>query len=256
MTLSRLSLLGVVSALLLCSLGCAEPDQVRLQAYDAFRQQNYDKSQALFTKTVEINAPDWKSHYYLGLLALQHYNDSAAAVRELEICYTVRKSKANNQLGVTPGSAETAVPAPTLSQIADALAEAYYRQKNTARLAGFLKEMTHDRGDLDDYIRLGEYMQKAGDPDAAREGFMLAIKMAPSGNTAPYIAIADFYDTVGDRTQALYYLRQGYAAKPGDYEVSKRIRAHGDVPGPSLAVPLSTDEPKPAPGPAAPGITK
>ncbi len=234
----RRSTLTAFALVMLASLltGCDTPDMLRVKAYDQYRAGDYESSRATFERTIDKEPGDWKSHYYVGLVGLQQ-NDSAYARRHLEQSYTIRKSRPNNILSVDPDSVQETVPRPTQSQIADALAEAIYRQDSPAQLAGFLREMTTDRGFVEDYIRLGKYMHKIRDDDAAREGYLMAIKLSRSGDPTAYIAMADFYDEINDDKAAMNYLRQAYAVKPNDYEVVKRIRAHNEVPGPTIALP-------------------
>lgn len=229
---------ALTAALLLAALltGCQHPDVLRVKAYDQFRAGDLESSRATFERTIDKMPGDWKSHYYLGLVGLQQ-NEPAFARRHLEQAYTIRKSRPSNILSVNPDSVQEAVPRPNQSQIADALAEAIFRQDSPAQLAGFLREMTTDRGLVEDYLRLGKYMHKMRDDDTAREGYLMAIKLSPAGDPTAYIAMADFYDELKDDKNAMLYLRRAYGVKPNDTEVVKRIKAHNEVPGPTIALP-------------------
>lgn len=217
--------------------GCADPDYMRMKAFDQYQAHNYEASRRVFEKTVALQPGDAKSHYYLGLIALNQDNDPATARRHLELAYTIVRSWPRTMLTKDFTTTNEYVPVPSLEQVADALAEAIYREGNPNQLAGFLREMTNNPGKTADFLRLGKYMRKIGDPDSARAAYLTAMKLADPTDARPYTAMADFYDQIGDKEQALRYLRQAYWVNPRDPAISAAIRDHGAVPGPTYALP-------------------
>ena len=95
--------------------------------------------------------------------------------------------------------------------------------------------MASERGLVTDYIRLGQYATKIGNPD---EG-VLALKNAAAidkGQTAaPQIALADFYQLHKDRVNEVRRLRMALYIEPKNKVVLGRLLELGQVPGPSLA---------------------
>ena len=126
-------------------------------------------------------------------------------------------------------------------RILDRLAQAYYEQDRPENLTAFLARTAEFYGQPRDYLRQAKYLVKVGDVDSAKLAYRKAAYFAPSGDASPYIAIADFYISIDDQTNAATALRYGYYVNPKDGEVADRFRQLGLVPGPTQ----SLEPPKP-----------
>ncbi|QNN22375.1 tetratricopeptide repeat protein [Planctomycetales bacterium ZRK34] len=229
------------AALMLAALtGCVSElpvDTVRLNAYDAYRAGDAAAARDQFAACVRRDPTDYKSHYYLGVIGLNQLNDPAYARRHLELALTLRDSRLRRPLVLESGLPETTVPYPSRADITDALAEALYRMGTPQQLFAFLRSTTDEYGEVSDYLRLAEYLAKSGDHDAAKNSYIQAIKVSPADDPTAELALADFYDAIGDRPAALVQLRAAYGIDPTLEGLTDRIRAHGLVPGPTIALP-------------------
>jgi tetratricopeptide (TPR) repeat protein len=212
-------------------------DMVRAEAYSAFRSGDMPRARELFEQAAGRDATDVKSHYFLGRIGLEQLNDAGYARRHLETCYEIVHAKTSRHVAPLPGTANTAVPFPTITQIADALAESIHRQNNPPQLMGFLQEMIENHGSSRDYIRKGDYLVKLGDPDAAHTSYVAACKVRDPKDAGPYVVLAGFYDSIGDKDQAILALRNAYHIDPYNQDAAAQLRAHGMVPGPSIGLP-------------------
>jgi Flp pilus assembly protein TadD len=239
----RRFMLAVLALSLLAGLGgCADVSRVR--GYEAFRKGDYAQAREHFEECVRRDATDWKSHYYLGRIALDSDGDPYYARRHLDTAETIRKSLPESQLAPKPGAPQQAVPFPTRQQIADALAESMYRQGLRERLFHYLRQQADEYGSTDDYLRMARYMAALGDRDGAELSYKKAGLIADPTDARPHLELADFYDSVGDRAAALIELRKAYYIDPTIKGLADNIRAHGMVPGPTVAIAPEREKPK------------
>ena len=197
---------------------------MRQKGYQNINEGNWVLAREDFAKAVELSPNDAVSQYYLGLTELKLGNPLAAQLA-LEKAYTV----APDDPSLTP-------------RIIDRLAEAYYAQDRQDVLMGFLNQTAEERGTTRDYLRQANYQFKTGDIDSAELSYRKAAYFAEADDSTPYIAIADFYQTLGDRENAVLALKYGYYVSPGDPRVTSRMRKLGLVPGPTH----QEEPPKPA----------
>jgi len=237
---------SIVSALL-CSLtllgGCSTTTSItnahgRLAGYRAYKDGEIEKARGHFQKCVDRDPTDLKSNYYLGRVLLDHYSQPALAQKHFETAYAVLHNRAKEQIRDNPERLDTGVPTPRLSEVADGIAEAMYRQDLRVQLSGFLNEVIAYRGSYDDYRRKAIYLHKMNDHDGARDAYITAAKVSGSSRAEPYVELADFYDSIGARAKASIALRKAYGIDPQHPGLDGKIRSHGMVPGPTLALPV------------------
>ena len=232
---------GALALICVVALGGCAPlslGHARLKGYSAYQEGNWQRARDYFTDCVEGDATDWKARYYLGRVLLDGYNEPIEARRHLEVADEIRRSRPDVMLAPRPTPTEAAVPYPTLNQIVEALAEAMLRAGDDDRLVTYLRQTANEYGeDIDHYLRLGRYLERLDDHDGARVAYQTAARLSGAGDASAYVVLSDFYDGIGDRDAALTALRRGYGVNPGQPGLVDRIRAHGAVPGPTLALP-------------------
>jgi len=168
-------------------------------------------------QAVDKDPSSARSQYQLGLVFLE-LNENLQAQYALEKAHALRPD--DRQL--TP-------------KILDALAEALFRQDRMANLFEFLDKQVKTSGTTRDFLRQGDYLAKAGDPDAARLAYRKAAYFADPKDPEPYLTIADFYASLGDQPNAVTALRYANYVDPGNLEVAERLRRFDIVPGPTIA---------------------
>jgi tetratricopeptide (TPR) repeat protein len=208
---------GVLACVMGQMVGCQSNPVLRKHGMDAYEDGQYDHARAKFTQALSQKSSDWKSHYYLGLVALKQGQPLEAQL-SLERALSVR----DNHLE-TP-------------EILDALAQALLEQGKFENLTAMLQQAADRYGATHDYIRQATFLGKSGDVDGAKLAFQKAVRFALKDDPAPFIAMADFYDSLGASAEALLALRQAYYITPDNPRIAERIRQHGMVPGPTVAI--------------------
>lgn len=215
-----LTTLSAVMAVVFVLVGCQGPSK-HLQRSHGIRYYEtglLSLAEARLAGVVEKDTTDWKAMYYLGLVRLKQ-NRPLDAELLLERAYRIRQDGVE-----TP-------------DILDALAEAMHKQhKNNAKLYAILDGATQRYGQVRDYVRQGKYFGLSGDADAAQLAFQKSYQLAEADDPTPYVAAADFYESIGDVPQAKTALRRAYWIQPGDPMVNERLRRHGEIPGPTAGV--------------------
>ena len=158
---------------------------------------------------------DWPAQYRLGLCLLE-LDRPGEARSALQIAYTRQ---------------------PQNEEVLDAFAEALYRDGAEEQLFTMLRHNAKASGAVRDYLRLARFSLRAGDPDSARRAIDIAIDLDSTGSAAPYLVAADLAESIGDEVLLLRRLRQAYGREPDNAEVARRLRAMGEVPGPTIALP-------------------
>lgn len=216
-----------LSGVLLLAAGCVPNAMLRRQGMEAFEAGDVNWADNRFSYAVRQDATDWKSQYYLGRVRIMQNRPLEAALH-LEKALSLRDHD------------------PETQDILDALAEALYMQGQPVRLHAMLKKAVYDYGTIRDYLRQGRYLAKTGDADGAKVAYRKAAKFAPAKDPEPFLEIADYYESMGDRQNTIDALRRAYAASPGSRRISARLRQYGIVPGPTVGLPPegeSADQP-------------
>jgi tetratricopeptide (TPR) repeat protein len=180
----------------------------------AFRRQNFDAAATDYKEYVTRHPGDPAVHLKLAKTLLE-LKQPAEAVEHAQMAYDQRTT--NDEC---------------IETLARALFESG-RQEDWHRL---LKNIADGRGLPGDHIRLGRYLALAGDADNAEQALKQAARVDGGRTIQPQMALADFYHTIGDKPNELKRLRMALFIDPNNVEVLKRLRALGEVPGPSLAI--------------------
>jgi tetratricopeptide (TPR) repeat protein len=200
-------------------VGCQNPPNayLRKQGIEAYELGQIARAERYFERAEAQNAADWKTSYYLGVIRLDQDRPLEAQLL-LERALTLR-----------PDAEQT--PA-----ILDALAESLYRQELHEPLHHMLAEVAARSSTSRDFLRQARYLAKAGDADGAKIAFRKAAAFAADDDPGPYVAMADFYESLSDGRNTVAALRRAHTLRPGDQRIANRLRQYGLVPGPSLFV--------------------
>lgn len=106
-----------------------------------------------------------------------------------------------------------------------------------ADLYRFLNDRTRQFPTVDEFLRLGRYARRLGDADEALTALLTAARIDAGRTVAPQLALADFYEAAGDTDAAILRLRMALFLDPRNPEIASRLRALGEIPGPTLALP-------------------
>lgn len=220
--LPRLS--GLILLVIIMMTGCATQrpvETVRERGDWHYKRGEYAAASVEYSEVAERYPGDWPAQHQLGLCLIET-GDYTDARRALEIAHDRR---------------------PNDPVIADSLAEAMYRQHDEAHLYAFLREQAEKRADARAYLRLGMYSARLNDPDAAKVAIDTAIMLDNGQSVTPYLAAADLAERLGDLDEAVRRLRQAYGIDPYSDRINERLRALGEVPGPTLAMPPDRTDP-------------
>lgn len=206
---------------LLTLTGCTEQRAlsiVRRDADRAFDRQQYDAALADYQEVVDRDPNDWQYRMKLAdsLMILGKFN---LAQEQYAIVNGVR---------------------PNDDAVVEKFSEAMFKAGTHDRLMSFLQRRAEDTRNVGDYLRLGWYAVETGDADLAQRALLTAARLDGGRTVEPQLALADFFAAAGDREQALRRLRMALAIDPDNPVVQRKIRAMGEIPGPSFA--LTPDE--------------
>jgi len=210
--------MGILLAALLGALaGCEGPRallMVRESGDRAFSRQEYPKALTEYTEIVERAPADWESRVKLARTQLV-LNDATAARENLAVAHSMRPDDDN---------------------IVDLLSTAMLESGQVTQMHDLLEQRARTKGRTGDYLRLGFFMDRAGDADSAERALLTAARIDRGQHIEPYLALADFYHKVGDDDAALRRLRYALWIDSTNDAVIARLRDMGEIPGPSLAL--------------------
>jgi len=214
----RLNPLPMLILAMLLVAGCASlrpVDQIREQADILFDRGEYALAADEYREIIDRYPGDWEAQYRYGLCQLE-LDAPTRAQRAIKIAHDRRPDDAD---------------------IADALAEAIFRTGDAPRLYAFLRNRAESEGTAHAWLMLGRYSMELNDPDSARIAIDTAIAVDPESSIEPYLAAADLAEQLGDVPLAVRRLRQAYGLDPRNETISRRLRSHGEIPGPGITLP-------------------
>ena len=217
MTMQRF-LSAAVLFLLLFGLGCQMQrpvEKIRDRADFLYQQERYAEAAGEYAEITARYPGDWRAQHRLGLTMLE-LNNLTAARRALETAHTLR-----------PGDHD----------VSDALAEVMFRQDDAQHLYAFLRQRAEATRSVAAYRQLAHYSLEMGDPDSAKTAIRTAIRIDGGQTVEPYLDAARLAEHLGDMDEAVRRLRQALYINPRHEVVKSRLRALGEIPGPTLALP-------------------
>ena len=206
---------GILTCLVLT--GCKNSVSYRADGLASMREGDTAAAIEHFQKSVETRSTDYQAQYWLGANYLKA-GDALRAQAPLEQALALRP----NDPDWTP-------------RIADALADSYYRQGEIEKLYDFMENMvTTYHQQSPDFMRQAKFMGLVGDSDGQKLALEKAAFFAPAGDLRPYLAQADFYESVNDVPAAIEALGYAYHTDPSSEIVKNRLRGLGIIPGPTI----------------------
>ena len=197
--------------------GCSGPrslERVRLDGDKNFTYNRYQQASADYQELIDRDPNDWRYRVKLA--------ETLAILGE--------QDRAEEHLAIVAGVR------PNDDAIAERFAQAMFDAGHHDRLISYLQRRAHDTGSVHDYLRLGWFAVETGDADLAERALLTAARLDHGRTLEPQVALADFYLAAGDHEEGLRRLRMALYLDPANEAVRQRLRALGEVPGPSLAI--------------------
>jgi tetratricopeptide (TPR) repeat protein len=174
---------------------------------------DYQTAAAEYGEVVDRRPGRWRARLELGkaLLAL----DRPAEAREhLEVVYTIR---------------------PQDDEVLELLVTAMLESGDADAMAAELRQRAQDTGAVADWMRLGIFLQRAGDLDGAERALLTAARLDGGVSARPQMALAGLYREAGDDEDAIERLRMAHYVDPDNERILEAIRSYGEIPGPTFA---------------------
>ena len=199
--------------------GCTQretraPGQLYWDATRAFERGDYSTAAADYQEYIEARPGDTNGRLGLGK-SLLILGSPSEAVDHLWVAYDAD---------------------PMDDSRAELLAEAMYQAEQPQELIQFLRERTEQPGRVSDYLTLGRYAALCGLPDEAEPAFITAARLDKGLNLEPQLALARFYESIGDTQSAVQRYRMALWIDGENEEIRERVRAMGEIPGPTFAI--------------------
>jgi Flp pilus assembly protein TadD len=216
--LTPFSLVGALALALVGGCTTLPNDVLRQQASDDLRDGDIAGADKCLTQAVDQEPTDAWAQYMMGRVRLLQGRPVEAE--------TFFEQALVNESG-------------TLSEpaILDGLAQSLLDQGNKSRLVTFLAERAHEHPTVAGYLRQGKYLGKMGDADGAVLAFKKAARIAAKTDATPYLAAAEYYDSIGDTQDRDLALRRAYTADHYSTPVLVALHLAGMEPGPQLLLP-------------------
>ncbi len=125
---------------------------------------------------------------------------------------------------------------PWVGEYTDLLAEALYQADRKDALFEMLRREAARSDNPSDYLRLARFARRDGALDEAISAYERAGELAGRRDVTALLELADLYRELGDREREVETLARVIVAEPGHPAASARLRALGEVPGPTLAI--------------------
>jgi len=201
-------------------MGCA-PDKkdLRAQAIDQFRGQQYVESMATLRQVLEMDRADAEANYYMGLnyqtMAARKFREgnTIAACRELDTAVLYYKQAVKSW--------------PNYMAAIDAQNESLEARGRYEQALAVAKQATEvNRGVSEHFIVLGNEYRERGDYDNAMRSYKTALSIDPNSAVA-YAEIGTLYMRVGGRALAVDSLKKSYELNPRQTGVADQLAQLG-----------------------------
>ncbi len=204
----------VALAMALAACGPRPVNVVIASGDKAAEREQYQLAEAEYREAIDRRPGQWRARLGLAKVLLEQER-YAEAQRELEVVYAVR---------------------PNDPEVLDLLGEAMVGSGDVERMTAELRHVAEDRQGVADWVRLGRLLNAAGDSDGARTALVTAAKLDKGQTIEPQLALADFYQSIGDGANALKRYRMALWIDLESEAARNGIRSMGEVPGPSFVL--------------------
>ncbi len=167
-----------------------------------------------YAEVVDQRPGRWQARVELAK-ALLEMDRPAEAREQLEVAYTVE---------------------PEHEEVLNLLAEAMLASGDVDAMTTELRQRARVRNTVGDWMRLGIFLQRAGDFDNAEQALLTAARLDEGESVGPQMALASLYREAGDDEAALRRLRMALYLDPSNERVQQSIRSYGEIPGPTYAL--------------------
>jgi len=201
-------------------VGCG-PDkkELRAQAIDQYRGQQYIESMATLRQVLEMDRADAEANYYMGLnyqtMAARKFRDGdvTAACRELDTSVLYFKDAIKSW--------------PNYMAAINAENEALEARGRYEQALAVAKTATEvNRGISEHFIVLGNEYRDRGDYDNAVRSYKTALSIDPNSAVA-YAEMGTLYLRIGDRALAKDSLKRSYELNPRQTGVADQLAQLG-----------------------------
>lgn len=175
--------------------------------------EQHDIALAEYAELVERapSVPEYRLKYGRALL---HAGDARGAREQLEYAYTLM---------------------PRNEEVITLLARSMAESRDTENAVRLLRTIAEDRKQPEDWMRLGRFLARVNDPDAAEAALLTAARIDAGASFQPQWELATLYRSIGADDKALERLRMCLYLDPANEEVRDLIRGYGEIPGPTAA---------------------
>ncbi len=223
-TMGRVARVGLACAVMGVGLaGCArmhaglseEPTaSLRAKGNAAFSEGRYSDALRAFRAIAEEYPESAHARFDIGRTLLAS-GDALGASEELMVAHRRR---------------------PWVGEYTDLLAEALYQADRKDALFEMLRREAARSDHPADHLRFARFARRDGALDEAIVAYERAAELAGGSDVTARLELAALYRELGDREREIEQLARVVVEQPGHPEASARLRALGEVPGPTLAI--------------------
>lgn len=209
---ATITVLLLSAGLLGACANTGNPYPYRSQGNEAMKGERYQEAYEAYSRYIELRPgePDMRNALGRSLLALNRYED---AIEHLRI--------ASSQ-------------DPENGTYLDDLCEGLLKAGRTEEMFRLLRGNTDNRGNVGDWLRLGRFAAKAGDPDTAKTALLTAARIDRGMTVEPQLELADLAWSLNDKALATQRLRMAAYVAPRSPDVANRIKNWNITTGPTF----------------------
>ena len=200
--------------LAIISTGCSQPSNTTLleKGNYAMWQERWSDAAADYKKATLQHPGDWQAQYKLGQ-CLMEMGEPQLASQSLAIAEALE---------------------PSNIEVGDLYAKSLYDCGRQDQLFSFLYSRAKKQQTVRAWTSFAEYAMDLDDPDSATNAINTAITLSDGTDANPYILGATLAERLGENDKAIHLWQQAWLISPSDENISNALRAHGEIPGPTM----------------------
>jgi tetratricopeptide (TPR) repeat protein len=185
--------------------GCQDPAMdLRNQGLQLYHEGDYNSALDKFNQALKYNESEPRANYYAGCTEYQ-LGKYEQADYYFKLAWTVD---------------------PNFGDVKAALANTLIKQGKVNEAMNFLERDAALTGAVSDRLRVAQFYQQVGDLDDASVNYARCVAMAPD-DTSILVTAGKFYDSVGQKDQAIAVYKQAYLINPTTPGVVDLLQADG-----------------------------